>query len=73
MKKHPRWLWPAIWSAWGGVGLAIEVYTLQVEKQKEDTLSAQLWQLVKRPWAWWMTAGALVWFTIHVLGKGKLG
>ena len=70
--KHPSWLYRAAWAAWGAGGLGVEILAIR-DKGKDDTLTEQLRAITKRPVLWWMAAGLLVWFLLHILGRGRLG
>jgi hypothetical protein len=58
------------WLVWLGVGALVVYEILAASTGKNHTISEWFWRLFKRrPWTRWVVLGALVVFTLHIVGE----
>jgi ribose/xylose/arabinose/galactoside ABC-type transport system permease subunit len=71
----PTWAFRLGWAIWAAFFLIWEAWSAWFDKESGDTLSEQVWILLKHPMTpWWFIAMALlIWVTIHFLTMGRWG
>lgn len=62
--------WAQFWLAWLAVGVAGEVLALR-NRREGDTLSEQVWRVLRLPVVSWLGAAAWLWAGIHWLRRGN--